>query len=468
MLNYSLNYSNKDGYVQIVKDYVLQIKRLKQKILITKEKKNFGFRNESFLDFPYPLFGCIKADDVYTQLANIKHIGFEVTDACNLKCTYCIYGDFYSNYDERNCKQIDSRKAKLLIDFLVDKLNSPANNSQENEILISFYGGEPLLNIDFIKEIVGYTQKMKDKHIIFNYVMTTNAIYLRKYIDFLIRYDFDITISLDGSKENNAYRKFHNGNSSFDIVYKNVKYVQVEYPDYFTRKIKFNTVLHNLNNIPEVFSFFQHEFGKVSRFSEVNPAGVKYELKKEFEELISEKPYVENEEIDAEMKRILDLDFGPQKLLQYFIFHYSGNTYDDYNMLLVKKEKINHLPTATCIPFSKRIFMTVNNKIFPCEKIGHQYSLGEVTNDGVNIDCEYIAKKYNEYYDSLRRQCSSCFLQKSCSQCVFDIQNLDKNPVCNKMGNRQMLQEYLRRNMKILHDNPELYRRIMNEIIIMK
>lgn len=468
MFNYSLNHRNKNAFIQVEKDYLLRIEKSNNKVLFTKEKKNTGMRKDLISNLVYSSCNSITANDINTQLANIKHIGFEVTDACNLECTYCIYGNFYNDYDERTCKQIDIRKAKLLIDYLVNKLNSPANYSSINEIFISFYGGEPLLNIDFIKELVFYTQLKQNPHLVFSYVMTTNAIYLKKYIDFLIKYDFSVTVSLDGSKDNNTYRKFHNGQSSFEVTYGNVKYIQENYADYFKKNIRFNTVLHNRNNIQETFSFFQQEFGMVPLFSDVNPAGVKPELKNAFEELIHEKPYTRDKKIEAEMKRILGLDFGPLRQLQDFIFHYSGNTYDDYNNLLVKRERVRNLPTATCIPFSKRIFMTVNNKILPCEKIGQQYSLGEVTDCEVRIDCEQIAKKYNSYYNSLKNQCNNCFIQKNCTQCMFEIPNLKNKPICSKMANKQMLQEYMQRNMKILQDSPILYKQILEEIIIMK
>lgn len=468
MPDYSLKYNNKDTFVRIVKDYVLNIEKSDKKIQIKREAKNITPVKELPSELTYSLSGRITANDVRAQLANIKHIGFEVTEACNLKCTYCIYGDFYNNHDKRNCKQIDIRKAKLLIDFLVDKLNSPANYSSKNEVIISFYGGEPLLNMHFIREIVYYTQQMQNDHILFNYMMTTNAIYLKKYIDFLSQYNFSITVSLDGGAENNAYRKFPNGELSFEIVYQNIQYIQANYADYFKRKFSFNAVMHNLNNRQEVLHFFYHKFGMIPYCSDLNPAGVKRERKTEFEHLIREKTYVKDEKLYAEMERVLDLDFGPLKQLQHFIFHHSGNTYDDYNALLVKKEKVSRVPTATCFPFSKRIFMTVNNKIFPCEKIGHQYALGVITEDEVKIDCEYIAEKYNGYYDLLRRQCSNCLLQKNCTQCMFEIPNLENKPICDKMGTRQMLQEYLKRNMKILHDHPESYKRILDEIIIMK
>lgn len=467
-MDYSFNYNDSDSFVQITKDYALRIEKSNDKVIITKEERSIDSEKEYHLNLLYSLSDHITTDDVNDQLANIKHVGFEVTDACNLKCTYCIYGKFYNDYDNRTSKHINIIKAKLLLDFIIDKIKSSANKSTKNEIIISFYGGEPLLNIEAIKEIVYYTQQMQNSCIKFNYVMTTNAIYLKKYFRFLFQYDFTISISLDGAKENDAYRKFLNGKSSFEIVHKNIKYIQDNYPDYFKRNIRFNTVMHNLNNIQDVFSFFQREFDKIPHFSEVNPTGIKPGLEKEFDDMIRPKPCLNDEKLEEEMMHILDLDSVQSNQLQHFVFHYSGNTYDNYNDLLMRREDINHLPTATCIPFSKRIFMTVNNKIFPCERIGHQYSLGEVTNDEVKIDCERIAKKYNDYYDSLSKQCTGCYHKRHCTQCLFDIRDLDKNPICDQIGNKQTFNEYIQKNMKILSDKPGLYKRIMEEIIIVK
>lgn len=235
MIEYIFNHNDRDGFIKIVKDYSLQITKLNNKFLITK-KEEIDSEKKSSWKLVHSLSGHITAENVYTQLANIKHIGFEVTDACNLNCTYCIYGKYYNNYESRTNKPIDIEKAKLLIDYLIDKLNSPANNSSRNEVFISFYGGEPLLNIGFIKEIVYYSRHMQTSHIKFNYVITTNAIYLKKYFSFLFQYDFTILVSLDGSKENDAHRKFFNGKSSFSIVYKNIKHIQNNYPDYFEKR----------------------------------------------------------------------------------------------------------------------------------------------------------------------------------------------------------------------------------------
>lgn len=470
MLDYYYNFDYKNGCLQIKKDYVIQLERLYNQILLSKNNKIINLdKSETDNDLNHFINGRITPDLINYQLANIRHVGFEVTDACNLKCTYCTYGDLYNDYDERSNKQIDPQKAIVLLDFLIEKSHSQENHSPVNEILISFYGGEPLLNIDFIQQIINYTQQKQDCVTKFNYGITTNAIYLKKHLSFLRQYNFLVTVSLDGSKQNNAYRKFSNKKPSFEIVYNNLKYIQNNYSDFFDNNIRFNAVLHSLNNTQEVFDFFQHEFNKTPRFSEITPAGVNPSRIKEYENIKQHKPIIKNESLLEKMKDILDLNFEDNKLLQDFIFQYSGNVYTHYNDLLADKKKEFTLPTATCIPFSRRIFMTVNNKILPCERIGQQYALGKVTNDSVMINCQSIAEKYNAFYNSLQNQCKNCFWINNCTQCMFNITNLGcKGCVCNKKSDEQTFDKYLNANMKTLSDNPVLYKRIMNEVIINK
>ena len=50
------------------------------------------------------------------------------------------------------------------------------------------------------------------------------------------------------------------------------------------------------------------------------------------------------------------------------------------------------LPTGTCLPFSKKIFISVTGKIYPCERIGNEINFGSVTRNGININYSSIAK----------------------------------------------------------------------------
>lgn len=96
----------------------------------------------------------ITKEEVFSNLVNLKQLTFEVTDACNLHCRYCGYGDLYFGYDKRETKHMSFEQGKVLIDYLVDIWRTYHTKSDRQRTYISFYGGEPLMNMDFITRIV--------------------------------------------------------------------------------------------------------------------------------------------------------------------------------------------------------------------------------------------------------------------------------------------------------------------------
>ena len=213
--------------IRIQKDYRLELCSQQNRNFVIKRMTAYS-SDQIKLNKTYKL-GYLTPETVENQLSNIRHIGFGVTDACNLKCTYCTYGKFYTDYDIRSDKKIDVRKAIVLLDFLVGKIRSYANYSYRNEVLITFYGGEPLMNINFIKQIVAYVQCYGDESVNFRFGITTNGIYLKKYIEYLMDNKFLITVSLDGARKHDKHRKYKNGKSSYDAVYYNLKFIQQKY-----------------------------------------------------------------------------------------------------------------------------------------------------------------------------------------------------------------------------------------------
>jgi uncharacterized protein len=205
-------------------------------------------------------FSELTKDDILFALANLSQLTFEVTDACNLKCKYCGYGEFYNDYDERTEQKLDINTALTIIDYLVELWNSKLNVSLNKIKYISFYGGEPLLNMSFIKQIVTYVNGLNLLHNRIVFSMTTNAILLKSHIAYLAENRFKILISLDGNRENHSYRVHKNGKNSFDIVYNNIIYVKQNYPEYFSEYVEFNSVLHNKNSVSDIYNFITSEF----------------------------------------------------------------------------------------------------------------------------------------------------------------------------------------------------------------
>ena len=120
----------------------------------------------------------ITSEDVKRSLSNSPQLTFELTDACNLRCEYCGYGKSYSDYDERKSTRLSPQRAKVLLDYLRSLWRSEFNVSHNQNVYISFYGGEPLMNVPFIKEIISYVEELDCPSRSFTFNMTTNGILL--------------------------------------------------------------------------------------------------------------------------------------------------------------------------------------------------------------------------------------------------------------------------------------------------
>lgn len=104
----------------------------------------------------------LKIDDVVVKnnLIDLKQLVFEVTDSCNLKCKYCGYGELYEGYDDRKSQKFSFTKARIILDYLAGLWTKPIGYSLVQPLTIGFYGGEPLMNMPFIKQIVQYTESL--------------------------------------------------------------------------------------------------------------------------------------------------------------------------------------------------------------------------------------------------------------------------------------------------------------------
>lgn len=403
-------------------------------------------------------------DKIKYYLANTSQISFEVTDRCNLNCEYCIYGKYYTNRNKPQNINLNIDIAKNVINYLVELWNSSINSSHKKKISIGFYGGEALLNMNFIYEIVDFVKTLPDKHFNFTFALTTNGVLLNKYIPFLVSNNFDIVISLDGGLEsNNIYRKFHNEKPAFKYIYKNILAIKEKYPKYFDKNVNFISVLHNKNSFVEIYNFFLSKFDKTPLISELDSDSVNQDLADEFHKM-QENAY--NSLHEAKNYGIIEKEHyvGDVENLTKFLFSYSGFVKSSYLDLIFDPQNSLKIPTGTCEPFSRKIFVTSMGQIFPCERIGHQFALGYANKNEVYLDFNSIAKKYNEYFDNISNQCNICYLKNSCGICMFKQRIEFKDVQCTGFTNYKSVVDLFSQNISYMEQNPELYLKILTKI----
>ena len=164
--------------------------------------------------------GMLFTEDMYenyiADFANretvVKALCLHIAHDCNLACKYCFAEE--GEYHGRRAL-MSFEVGKKALDFLV------ANSGNRVNLEVDFFGGEPLLNWDVVKQLVEYGRSIeKEHHKKFRFTLTTNGILLNDDIlEFANREMGNIVLSIDGRKEvNDKMRPHRGGQGSYDEI----------------------------------------------------------------------------------------------------------------------------------------------------------------------------------------------------------------------------------------------------------
>ncbi|MEY8707225.1 radical SAM peptide maturase [Bacteroides faecichinchillae] len=413
-------------------------------------------------------FRRISLMDIEYNLMNLNQLIFEVTDACNLRCKYCGYADLYEGYDQRENLKFPFHKAKLIIDYLYEYWKKQYCADVNKPISIGFYGGEPLLNVPFIQQVIDYLESLNPIGKKFHYNMTTNAMLLDKYMDFLVEKEFRLLISLDGDEKGQSYRIDAKGQNSFNKVFTNIQLLRSKYPAYFDHLVMFNSVLHNRNGVESAYRFIKDEFGKEPAISPLNNSGIRKDKVKEFYQTYQNMSESIKKATNCEaLKKELFIKEPETSALLNYIHYMTGNVFDNCNDLILGRTGIPNPPSGTCPPFSKKMFITVKGRILQCEKINHEFALGQITDKKVELDLEQAAQQHNEYIFQYINQCKTCAVKQMCMQCVYQIDDIhDKTSKCNSYCSTKQHEKHKEYCLDYLDKHPELYNKILKNVVV--
>lgn len=165
--------------------------------------------------------GQLFTEDVYRDViidfkkrkTVVKALCLHIAHDCNLACKYCFADEGEYHGQKRELMSLEVGKRAL--DFLIE------NSGNRVNLEVDFFGGEPLMNFDVVKEIVAYgRQREKAAGKNFRFTLTTNGMLLNDdVIDFCNREISNVVLSLDGRKAvHDAMRPTRNGKGSYDII----------------------------------------------------------------------------------------------------------------------------------------------------------------------------------------------------------------------------------------------------------
>lgn len=347
----------------------------------------------------------------------ISHIILQVTQNCNLKCSYCPYA--WDGYMERqhNKKNMSWKTAKKALDFFI------RNSYESDELAVSFYGGEPLLEFDLIKKCITYiTSIVKSKPITFH--MTTNGTLInREFLDFIGGFDFGIYISLDGPKEaHDKNRKFGiNGKGTFEKIYANLKLITNEYP-HLTKNFFFNAVWDGFNDIDEINCFFEHD-GILSKFGDYNIDFVDDGAIMTDISISEHNYYSQQQQYFNYLASIAKNTSCPPltkdiKRINEGILKFKDQFSDKTPLCKVRFQ------SGPCIPGCSKLFVDVTGGLFPCEKTSDKcVSIGNINNKDIINYCD-VHKQMN-LNGMVSEKCKACWAFRFCKICSIFVANGD-------------------------------------------
>ncbi len=142
----------------------------------------------------------------------IKALCLHIAHTCNLNCSYC-FASQGKYHGERGVMSFEVGKRAL--DFLVE------NSGNRRNLEVDFFGGEPLLNFEVVKQLVAYAREIEKKHNKdFRFTHSTYGMLIDDdVIDFCNRECHNVVLSLDGRREiHDRFRVDYAGNGSFDRI----------------------------------------------------------------------------------------------------------------------------------------------------------------------------------------------------------------------------------------------------------
>ena len=243
----------------------------------------------------------------------VKALCLHIAHDCNLACRYCFAEE--GEYHGRRAL-MSFEVGKKALDFLI------ANSGSRRHLEVDFFGGEPLMNWEVVKQLVEYGRSQEKEHNKnFRFTLTTNGVLLNDEImEFCNREMSNVVLSLDGRREvNDRMRPFRSGKGSYDlIVPKFQKFAQSRgTKDYYVRG---TFTRNNLDFSRDVLHFADLGFDKMSIEPVVASPDEPYAIREEdLPQIMEEYDRLAREYIERQKEGrgftffhfMIDLDQGP-------------------------------------------------------------------------------------------------------------------------------------------------------------
>lgn len=339
--------------------------------------------------------GLLFSEDAYSEAIKnwerkpvVKALCLHICHDCNLRCKYCFAstGSFGGHRT-----MMDVETGKKAIDFLIEK------SAGRRNLEVDFFGGEPLMNFDVVKQIVEYARiREKETGKNFRFTITTNAILLNEdNKEFINKNMHNVVLSIDGRKEtNDRMRPRVDGTGTYESILPKIKDM-AESRNQDKYYVRGTFTRENLDFSKDVLHLADLGFKQISIEPVVAAKGSGYDIREEdLPQLFAEyeslaKEYVKREKNNEGFNFfhfMIDLQQGP---------------------CIIKR-------LGGCGSGHEYLAVTPEGDLYPCHQFvgDEKFKMGNIHSGQFNDEYQKNFQKSNVY---TKKECSECWAKFYCS-----------------------------------------------------
>jgi len=321
----------------------------------------------------------------------VKALCLHMAHDCNLRCRYCFAGDGTYNVNDIDRGLMPLEVGKKALDFLI------ANSGARRNLEVDFFGGEPMLNFETVKQLVAYgCKREKEAGKKFRFTLTTNGALLTDEANQYINENFDnVVLSLDGRPEVHDRMRFtHNGKGSYAAIQPKVKALadSRNHENYYVRG---TFTRHNQDFAADVMHLADVGFKHISVEPVVAPQAADYSLRE------SDLPA-----LFGEYEKLADALLERERAGKgVHFFHFEMDL--DGGPCLAKR-------VTGCGAGSEYLAVTPSGQLYPCHQfVGDEtFRLGDLDTGVVKQD---IVAEFSKCHVFAKPECTGCWARYYCS-----------------------------------------------------
>lgn len=321
----------------------------------------------------------------------VKALCLNVAHDCNLKCKYCFakQGNFGGKPE-----LMSFEVGKRALDFLV------ANSGSRRNLDIDFFGGEPLMNFEVVKQLVEYGRSIEKEHgKNMRFTITTNGLLLNdEIIDYINENMHNVVLSLDGRKAvNDNMRMTINDRGSYDVIVPKMQKLVEKRPKDKYYYVRGTFTRENLDFSKDILHFRDLGFELTSVEPVVDDESNPFALRKEDLPQI----FDEYERFAAELA---DRQLAGDK---FKFFHFMVDL--TQGPCVIKR-------ITGCGAGNEYLSITPNGDIYPCHQfVGQEeYIMGNIMDEKIEFP-EDLQKMFRDAHVYNKEECKKCWNKFYCS-----------------------------------------------------